>query len=436
MKKECSLFIAQAPVKIQIVSRYFPLEHTSGSCAYLLDIMRYLTHAGCQLELLVLESLQKETTQHSAVQDIAKVIIMQDEHVERLETMQRRSLWRSKVRTWRLYRSFSMRLRSLITRLRFQRRGNAANPSVVWDQPPTEKEYQFVTTQAATYQPDVVMINYAFLADFLDIFATKNNALKTILIHDIFSQRVRDYRELGIASNLSAWNWEKESALLQKADVLLAIQEDDVRTLNKMTPSREVLCMPMSVTYCERTKEPIAGRCLFVGSPADHNIVGLAWFLKNTWPLILQALPSSYLHVCGNICDEFHEAFPHVIFRGRLDDLDEEYACAEVCIIPLIVGSGLKIKLVEALAHGCACVSTSVGIQGLSEAMKQAVLTADHPKDFAEAVMTLLKNPMQRQLLEEKAREQIEHAFSPETVYHPFVHRIYQHVAQFRPIAL
>ena len=106
---------------------------------------------------------------------------------------------------------------------------------------------------------------------------------------------------------------------------------------------------------------------------------------------------------------------------GRVDDLNAEYGAAEVCVIPLIAGSGLKIKLIEALSHGRACVATSVGVQGVQELTDRAVLVADAPEAFAERVISLLQHSEKRTFMEEEARKYVDEHLTPEKAYQPFI---------------
>ncbi|MER3587042.1 MAG: hypothetical protein C4322_00005, partial [Mastigocladus sp. ERB_26_1] len=147
-------------------------------------------------------------------------------------------------------------------------------------------------------------------------------------------------------------------------------------------------------------------------------------------PIVLESVPHCSLHVCGTVCNGFEEAFPNVRFLGRVNDLEPEYSNAEVCLIPLIIGSGLKIKLVEAMSYGRACVSTSVGVQGLGEIIGSAVLVADTIEDFAAAIKMLLTNLDKRQWMEEQAHKYVTEKLSPKAVYQPFVDKIEQHLQQ------
>ena len=93
------------------------------------------------------------------------------------------------------------------------------------------------------------------------------------------------------------------------------------------------------------------------------------------------------------------------------------------------MGSGLKIKLVEALSYGRACVTTRIGLQGLMELENKAVRLANTPELFAAAVAELLTHPETRRDMERAARAYVVDHLSPETICQPLVDRIRQHVA-------
>jgi hypothetical protein len=89
-------------------------------------------------------------------------------------------------------------------------------------------------------------------------------------------------------------------------------------------------------------------------------------------------------------------------------------------VIPLRVGTGLKAKLVQALAHGCAVVTTSVGAQGLAELEPPPFIVADTAPDFALAVAGLIADPAARRELEDRAVRSAE-LFNPATAYRPML---------------
>lgn len=424
------------PVKIQFISRTFPSENTSGNATYILEFMRYLLQVGCELDYILLASSPNGKIPWciipSTLVTLTNVSARDNLRFGRvLVRFRSLSEWLT-LPLWLTYTLLPEKLKNIyrFTRERLrQMRGYHVSPQA-WDTLATPEEVACAKAQFVKFKPDVVVANYTFLGNAFDSFLLNETVLKVILTHDIRYQRSVHFKKLGVEHDESDWDWDKESLQLRKAQVLLAIHEEDARELKEMAPQSDVICLPMPAVCHSHTVRQVPGRCLFVGSSADHNFYGLQWFLGKVWPIVLQSAPYCSLHICGTVSDLIRETFPNVRFLGRVDNLEPEYSAAEVCLVPLPVGSGLKIKLVEALSHGRACVSTSIGVQGLCDIVGSAVLVADTAENFAAAVHLLLTNPDKRQWMEEQACRYVTERLSPEAAYQPFVERIQQHLCQ------
>jgi hypothetical protein len=293
----------------------------------------------------------------------------------------------------------------------------------------TNQDRMFLLETLQNSQPDAVIVNYAWLAGALDGVAEATGALTIVLTVDILHQRVAQFAASDIDHGLLDWTREMEAKQLRFAQVLLAIQEEDAAVLSQLAPDREVLCLPKASRTFQMQGAQVAGRCLFVGSNSDHNVHGLRWFLSQVWPGVLANQPQATLHVCGNVCLNVRGRWPGVRFLGPVDDLTCEYRAAQVCLVPLHVGSGLKIKLIEALGHGRASVCTSSALRGLAELADQAVLVADTPDQFATAVCALISESEHRVRMEAYALEFAANRLSPARAYQPLVDRLRAHIA-------
>ncbi|MEI2581703.1 glycosyltransferase family 4 protein [Scytonema sp. PRP1] len=435
VKNVLSDFI-QRPIKVQIISREIPVENTRGNATYILNFLQYLQQMGYKIEYILPNSLLSSRTPWHIISPtlakLANVVVKDNLKIGRL-LLRFNSLSDWLIESLRLiYDRLPETLKNIYRSARDQRQLTPmyAVPSCVWDAPLLLEETAFINSQFLRFKPDIVIANYAFLANVLDSPVLDKNVLKVILTHDVRHQRVAQFKKLGLASSEPYWSKEQEIIELSKAQVLLAIQEEDANVFKEMVPQCEVICMPMSVNCHSHTIKQIPGRCLFVGSGINHNYYGLQWFLENVWAKVIELSPHSSLHVCGTVCDLIEGSFPNVRLLGRVDDLKPEYSAAEVCLVPLLAGSGLKIKLVEAMSYGRACVSTSVGVQGLREVAGKTILVADTVEDFALGVHTLLTNPDKRQWMEKQAYKYVSEKFSPKAAYQPFVDYIYQHLQQ------
>jgi glycosyltransferase involved in cell wall biosynthesis len=110
-----------------------------------------------------------------------------------------------------------------------------------------------------------------------------------------------------------------------------------------------------------------------------------------------------------------------VLMHGPQTDLAAFYARADVCINPVRHGSGLKIKTIEALAHGKALVSTSHGSRGLEAHAGAAYLVANDPGDFAQAVLNLVQQPALAEGLRQAALAVVEQEFNETTCLSPLL---------------
>jgi glycosyltransferase involved in cell wall biosynthesis len=109
------------------------------------------------------------------------------------------------------------------------------------------------------------------------------------------------------------------------------------------------------------------------------------------------------LTIAGSVCGRLGAVPEGVRPLGLVPDLAPLYAAAGVVVSPLHTGSGLKIKLVEAMGHGKAIVATPVTMQGVESLGGTAVLVEEDPARFADAVLSLLADPARRATLAEAA---------------------------------
>jgi len=103
---------------------------------------------------------------------------------------------------------------------------------------------------------------------------------------------------------------------------------------------------------------------------------------------------------------------PRIAWTGPVDDAIPHLSAAKVAVVPLLSGSGTRLKIIEAWAASTAVVSTSVGAEGLPARHGDNILLADSPESFAAAVTLLLESPKQRQRIGRAGLEQYEREFT------------------------
>ena len=136
-----------------------------------------------------------------------------------------------------------------------------------------------------------------------------------------------------------------------------------------------------------------AGEVLFVGNYLHPpNIEGALWLARDVWPLVLRERPDARLTLAGRAPPPTIQALAsaNLYVPGAVDDLRPLYARSSVVVAPIFWGSGVRIKLLEALACGLPVVTTALAAEGIDLRHNQSALFTERPAEFAAAIVRLL----------------------------------------------
>jgi glycosyltransferase involved in cell wall biosynthesis len=257
---------------------------------------------------------------------------------------------------------------------------------------------------------DVVFVNLPYLAHYRLRRSPPGTAAPAVVIdshdvgYDLARQVATSSAPLGQRVHAS-FNWRKlareELAAYSDADGVCVCSTADQRRLAADAPSAKLVVIPNAadVEHLQpRQTDPAPdGRTvLFFGLLATvPNVDGVVYFLREIWPRIAAARPDARFVVVGaNPAPAIQaHAGPGVTIVGPVDDLRPQLAAAAVIVVPLRLGSGTRLKILEAWAMARPVVSTTLGAEGLDAVPGQHLLIADDPADFASAVLRVLREP-------------------------------------------
>ena len=150
---------------------------------------------------------------------------------------------------------------------------------------------------------------------------------------------------------------------------------------------------------------------LFLGSfRHPPNQEGLNWFAQKVLPAVLKAKPRARLVIVGSEPPPRHSlpALPdNIELRGFVEDVREPLGRYAVFVCPILSGSGMRVKLLEAFAAGIPVVSTPLGAEGLAGKDGAICALAEEPAEFASKIVELFDNPEKARKLACRAREQV-----------------------------
>jgi glycosyltransferase involved in cell wall biosynthesis len=141
------------------------------------------------------------------------------------------------------------------------------------------------------------------------------------------------------------------------------------------------------------------------------NLEALSWFAGEVLPRVLERRPAARLIVVGADLPPRHFLPRHsgaIEMRGYVDDVRQPLAECAVFVCPILAGSGMRVKLLEAFAAGIPCVSTYIGAEGLADKDGDICALADAPQIFADRTAWLLENPREAAEMARRARASVE----------------------------
>jgi succinoglycan biosynthesis protein ExoO len=386
-----------------LISRQRIIGDTNGSSVYLLSLCRALVAAGFDVHLV---------SPSPAVFGRWPALVLRPEMAV-FKSVQVRGAWR--IGGMIVARDPQIAMRAAMTVLaRLAARIGIAvtvpNAAYAIGVPWQRDDFLFVARHARPHA-DAILADYAFLTQGIP-YALRPDAPSAVVMHDLFSSHTRPGGPR--PPSLVRIDAAHEMRLLGMAGAIVAIQAEEAAEICRLLPEHRVILAPMAVPAVSAPQPGTALVSLFVGSNTGPNIDGLCWFLDEVWPKVRAVLPAAELMVAGGVVNGVSQRPDGVRFLGHVPDLAPVYRDAAVVVSPLRHGSGLKIKFVEALAHGKATVVTGVTLQGVDEIAGKAAIRADTAESFAEGVIALLSDAPLRAQLSARALQVAREHFSVE----------------------
>jgi glycosyltransferase involved in cell wall biosynthesis len=218
---------------------------------------------------------------------------------------------------------------------------------------------------------------------------------------------IRERSAKGIAGAIySLIQWQKlrayERYLLQQCDHTLAVSEEDRLALLRLHPQAQISIIPNGVDSSSFTSQPSTSpsppyRMVFTGTlDFRPNVDAVLWFARAILPLVQKQIPQVKFVIVGRTPSAEIQALHNgqsIEVWANVPEIYPFLAEAAVFVLPMRMGGGIRLKLLEALAMQLPTVSTPLGAMGVPELRNtEHLLLATTPEEFAEATLSLLKD--------------------------------------------
>ena len=271
---------------------------------------------------------------------------------------------------------------------------------------------------------DVILCDFIFAAG---VIPWDQPTPKILFTHNVEATIWRRHYE--VASNrfwkaVSWLEWRRmeaaERRYLRLADHVLTVSDSDRDAFAPFVEAGKLTTIPtgVDVDYFQPMPEAEEPSLLVFTGSMDWlpNEDAILYFVDAILPLIKQQHAEVFLEVVGRSPSRKLQALADreksMRLTGWVGDIRPIVARGAVCVVPLRVGGGTRLKIFEAMAMGKAVISTSVGAEGLPVQTGENILLADTPADFAHSVISLLRDRNQRQRLGIAARALVQENYS------------------------
>ncbi|NVO19134.1 MAG: glycosyltransferase [Bacteroidetes bacterium] len=268
---------------------------------------------------------------------------------------------------------------------------------------------------------DIIQAEMIYTTVYLDIIRKYSKAKVILRAHNIehliwkrIAENQKNLLKKHYLNHLYRTLRNYELGIIGKVDGIVAITETDAVILRKHSGKVPVISIPYGIDI-----ESLPAVNSSQGAPDLFHIgsmnwipneEGIRWFIENVWTKVSTLIPGIQLYLAGRMMPEWliQLNMEGVNVVGEVPDAMEFVLDHQVMIVPLFSGSGIRIKIIEAMSAGKAVISTSIGAEGILYKNRTHLWIADTAEQFVEAILEVMSNPGCRKELGINARKLME----------------------------
>jgi len=294
---------------------------------------------------------------------------------------------------------------------------------------------------------DIVHVDQLNMAQYAPLVPGARTVLDAHNALWLLWRRVAETAPAGPRKWLLAREWRRllayEGRVGRNVDAVLAVSAEDRDALREtMGAAAEIGVLPIAVDIDESTpvrRRPDADRIVHLGTMYwPPNIDAVRWFADAVYPRIRAARPDVGFDIIGARPPRAIRALAApgsgIRVTGYVDDPIPYLERAAVVVVPLRAGSGMRVKILTALAHGLPVVSTTLGCEGIAAQPNVHLLVADDPAAFAAATLRLLGDRAEADRIGAAGRRLMAARYDYRQVY-PALERVYERALHQRAAA-
>lgn len=280
--------------------------------------------------------------------------------------------------------------------------------------------HQLLRNLLSSQSFDVIVMESLFVTPYIETIRSNSNALLVLRQHNVehviwqkLTKAEPNILKKWYLKLLAKRLMKFEEQQLNKVDAITTFTEDDAAIFRNMGCEKPIAAFPLGINIAQ-IHEPHAApeipSVFHIGSMEWlPNQEAVRWFIDHVWVEVSQRHANLNFYVAGRGMPESFKKLEadnlHII--GEVDDAAEFMQQKQMMIVPLFSGSGMRVKILEAMAQGKAIISSTLGAQGIASQPGKHLLIADNSQEFVKAIDLLVTNPQLAAELGNNARQLI-----------------------------
>lgn len=288
---------------------------------------------------------------------------------------------------------------------------------------------------------DVIILEGLFVTPYTSVIRKYSNAKICYRQHNIefeiwerLAQDESNIVKRWYLQRLAAALRKYESETLNNYDSVAAISPIDAGRYQAMGCHLPIVNIPFGVQVEQLDEGAVAFEAplqfYHIGAMDwQPNVDAMIWLLNEVWPQVMKQIPNACLHLAGRRMPEmfFKHHWPGVKVYGEVEDAAAFESDKHILLVPLHSGGGLRIKVLHAMARAKAVIATTIGMQGLEEAVDgRHFIRADEAVSFADACVKLYNNVSLAQHMAEQARQLVASHYSQREIIKDLIGHLQQ----------
>ncbi len=276
---------------------------------------------------------------------------------------------------------------------------------------------------------DIIQLEGLYLTPYIGIIRKNSQAPLLYRSHNI-EHFIWERMAFAAKNPLKAWYLRLLAARLKmfelrvisNIDGIVAISPIDLAFFRKNGINIPAVVIPVTIPNTGQPEHPpqIKISSVFHLGSMDWrpNQDGIEWFLDKVWPLVIKRAPQMRFFLAGKgMPPRFGRyASENVVIAGQVHCSREFMADKQIMVVPLLSGSGMRVKIIEGMAAAKTIVSTTIGAEGIDGENGHHIFIADDPEKMAEIIVTCHQNPELSKTIAENAKKLAQEKFNPKEV--------------------